>query len=185
MPVAEAGKQRVTHPFAALLGHPLAVQAFRARLACVKRAASVHPEPGSYPLVNNRETQGRMCSIAHPVFLSGSRETVLCFMLSTCQRAIFPEECPHYSTASTTCQGQGVPAPRDRYRNVLVQLMGAPLEERSARELSYGPSWSVGIRHEREEPVAAAAGVGGKSAHCVAAPDRVRSDLDRLGAGPW
>ncbi len=47
----KVGSLRVTHPFAALLALPLAGSDFLARLACVRRAASVHPEPGSYSLV--------------------------------------------------------------------------------------------------------------------------------------
>ena len=44
IPESGAGCPRVTHPFAASYG---AEAPFIARLACVRRAASVHPEPGS------------------------------------------------------------------------------------------------------------------------------------------
>ena len=42
VPLSEAGHLRVTHPFATLGPEGLTV-----RLACVRHAASVHPEPGS------------------------------------------------------------------------------------------------------------------------------------------
>ena len=44
IPLFEAGCPRVTHPSAA---NPLPEGSFIARLACVKHAASVRPEPGS------------------------------------------------------------------------------------------------------------------------------------------
>ena len=48
--MSKAGYSRVTHPSAAnpFCRHPEGIcQNFIARLACVKRAASVRPEPGS------------------------------------------------------------------------------------------------------------------------------------------
>lgn len=45
IPDLRTGYSRVTHPSAAVLGP----KPFPARLACVKRAASVRPEPGSNP----------------------------------------------------------------------------------------------------------------------------------------
>ena len=44
IPFFEAGYPRVTHPSAA---NPLPEGSFIARLACVRHAASVRPEPGS------------------------------------------------------------------------------------------------------------------------------------------
>ena len=54
--MSEAGYSRVTHPSAAnpLYLHPEGIcQSFIARLACVKRAASVRPEPGSNSQLKN------------------------------------------------------------------------------------------------------------------------------------
>lgn len=45
IPDPGTGCSRVTHPSAAVLGP----KPFPARLACVRRAASVRPEPGSNP----------------------------------------------------------------------------------------------------------------------------------------
>lgn len=45
IPHLRADYLRVTHPFAMLLGQPKSTVGIR--LACVKRAASVRPEPGS------------------------------------------------------------------------------------------------------------------------------------------
>ena len=59
IPGPQAGCLRVTHPSAAL--HPTSwalfenialKKEFPARLACVRHAASVHPEPGSNSLLN-------------------------------------------------------------------------------------------------------------------------------------
>ena len=44
VPVRGEGRSRVTHPFATLFA---AEAALTVRLACVRHAASVHPEPGS------------------------------------------------------------------------------------------------------------------------------------------
>lgn len=44
IPLQRAGYSRVTHPFAAF---PRCKHLVLARLACVRHAASVHPEPGS------------------------------------------------------------------------------------------------------------------------------------------
>ena len=44
VPVRGEGRSRVTHPFATLFA---AGAALTVRLACVRHAASVHPEPGS------------------------------------------------------------------------------------------------------------------------------------------
>ncbi len=44
VPIFRAGFSRVTHPFATL---PYDPKVESVRLACVKRAASVRPEPGS------------------------------------------------------------------------------------------------------------------------------------------
>jgi hypothetical protein len=56
IPVYRAGSSRVTHPFA---GFP-EVQAprFVPRLACVRPAASVRPEPGSNSPLDDREPHG-------------------------------------------------------------------------------------------------------------------------------
>ena len=54
--MSKAGYSRVTHPSAAnpLYLHPEGIcQSFIARLACVKRAASVRPEPGSNSQLKN------------------------------------------------------------------------------------------------------------------------------------
>ena len=47
IPLSEAGCSRVTHPSAT---KNLTEAKFSVRLACVKRAASVRPEPGSNSL---------------------------------------------------------------------------------------------------------------------------------------
>jgi hypothetical protein len=54
IPVYRAGSSRVTHPFAGL---PQPKGQDLPRLACVRRAASVRPEPGSNsPLENHKQT---------------------------------------------------------------------------------------------------------------------------------
>ena len=63
-----AGSPRVTHPFAARIPP----KGLSARLACVKHAASVHPEPGSNsPLKLSRQTEvcdsRRISDLAGPV----------------------------------------------------------------------------------------------------------------------
>ena len=49
IPLSEAGCSRVTHPSAT---DPRSKLLFTVRLACVRRAASVRPEPGSNSLLN-------------------------------------------------------------------------------------------------------------------------------------
>ena len=58
IPVRGAGRPRVTHPFAA---DPRPEGRLSARLACVRRAASVHPEPGS-----NSPFERRGCPAPRP-----------------------------------------------------------------------------------------------------------------------
>ena len=48
IPLLEAGSSRVTHPSAT---KKITEATFSVRLACVRRAASVRPEPGSNSLV--------------------------------------------------------------------------------------------------------------------------------------
>ena len=48
IPLSEAGYSRVTHPSATKIKTEALISV---RLACVKRAASVRPEPGSNSLV--------------------------------------------------------------------------------------------------------------------------------------
>ena len=48
IPLSEAGSSRVTHPSAT---KKITEIIFSVRLACVRRAASVRPEPGSNSLV--------------------------------------------------------------------------------------------------------------------------------------
>ena len=50
IPLSKAGCSRVTHPSATKLNSKLLNSV---RLACVKRAASVRPEPGSNSLLNS------------------------------------------------------------------------------------------------------------------------------------
>ena len=47
IPLSEPGCSRVTHPSATV---PVSKLTFTVRLACVRRAASVRPEPGSNSL---------------------------------------------------------------------------------------------------------------------------------------
>ncbi len=70
IPDLRTGYSRVTHPSAAVLGP----KPFPARLACVRRAASVRPEPGSNPqgkfdpaLPLSQEEGGRNFSIGPKV----------------------------------------------------------------------------------------------------------------------
>ena len=55
IPLLEAGSSRVTHPSAT---KKITEATFSVRLACVRRAASVRPEPGSNSLkfVSNRDS---------------------------------------------------------------------------------------------------------------------------------
>ena len=46
-----AGRSRITHPFATLTTKQSLMDPVR--LACVKHAASVHPEPGSNSLIKD------------------------------------------------------------------------------------------------------------------------------------
>ena len=50
IPLSEAGCSRVTHPSATMIPSKLRITV---RLACVRRAASVRPEPGSNSLLNS------------------------------------------------------------------------------------------------------------------------------------
>ena len=59
IPLYEAGYPRVTHPSAAFLNFTLtevSIPLILARLACVRHAASVHPEPGSNSYLNSIKT---------------------------------------------------------------------------------------------------------------------------------
>ena len=47
IPIYRVGYSSITHPFAAKKTPVLPQKIFSARLACVRHAASVHPEPGS------------------------------------------------------------------------------------------------------------------------------------------
>ena len=58
VPVRGEGRSRVTHPFATLSA---AEAALTVRLACVRHAASVHPEPGSNSSFG-RPLEGRLSS---------------------------------------------------------------------------------------------------------------------------
>ena len=58
VPVRGEGRSRVTHPFATLYA---AGAALTVRLACVRHAASVHPEPGSNSSFG-RPLKGRLSS---------------------------------------------------------------------------------------------------------------------------
>ena len=58
VPVRGEGRSRVTHPFATLFA---AEAALTVRLACVRHAASVHPEPGSNSSFG-RPLEGRLSS---------------------------------------------------------------------------------------------------------------------------
>ena len=58
VPVRGEGRSRVTHPFATLFA---AEAALTVRLACVRHAASVHPEPGSNSSFG-RPLKGRLSS---------------------------------------------------------------------------------------------------------------------------
>ena len=70
IPLYEAGYPRVTHPSAtkcAAKSAEASIKAHSVRLACVKHAASVHPEPGS-----NSHVKMFVCPFQekHLVFLS-------------------------------------------------------------------------------------------------------------------
>ena len=73
--MSKAGYSRVTHPSAANPSylHPEGIcQDFIARLACVKRAASVRPEPGSNSQLKN---------LYDSLVFSKLNEYLVCFLI--------------------------------------------------------------------------------------------------------
>ena len=76
VPVRGEGRSRVTHPFATLYA---AGAALTVRLACVRHAASVHPEPGSNSSFG-RPLEGRLSS-------NQNKEKAIGMMVGTRNRA--------------------------------------------------------------------------------------------------
>ena len=64
IPLSEAGCSRVTHPSATKNKDE---SLFSVRLACVKRAASVRPEPGSNSLLKLYISEAFASKISNPV----------------------------------------------------------------------------------------------------------------------
>ena len=85
IPLQRAGHPRVTHPFATLLGLPK--KSFLVRLACVRHAASVRPEPGSNsPLRIRTFSSWRTLTIGTDVLLI-ERSEIYVFMTHSSPKA--------------------------------------------------------------------------------------------------
>ena len=134
VPVRGAGWSRVTHPFATLC---TAEAVLTVRLACVRHAASVHPEPGSNspfdlgltsPPVRGVRRVSRQSEMKKVI--SMKHETAH-WHVSICPPRDLPRRAPgvHRSIRFSRCRGHRPHAPPRRAfpRSSLVILRGAPL----------------------------------------------------------
>ena len=139
VPVRGAGWSRVTHPFATLC---TAEAVLTVRLACVRHAASVHPEPGSNspfdlgftsPPVRGVRRVSRQSEMKKVI--SMKHETAH-WHVSICPPRDLPRRAPgvHRSIRFSRCRGHRPHAPSRRRKKELYPPRG-PLVKENLRQI--------------------------------------------------